>query len=70
MAVTECATDDTLCDITDSCSLASNWGGINQLITQVLSRVTLEDIRQPERQLRLVREAVPLTSLIELVNLP
>ncbi len=70
VAVTECATDDTLCDITDSCSLASNWGGINQLITQVLSRVTLEDIRQPERQLRLVREAVPLTSLIELINLP
>ncbi|MAK90978.1 MAG: SUF system Fe-S cluster assembly regulator [Oceanospirillaceae bacterium] len=69
VAVTECATDDASCDITDSCSLASNWGGINQLITQVLSRVTLADIREPERQLKLVKETLPMTSMIDLVNL-
>ncbi|MAD43401.1 MAG: SUF system Fe-S cluster assembly regulator [Oceanospirillaceae bacterium] len=70
VAVTECATDETSCDITDTCSLASNWGGINQLITQVLSRVTLADIREPERQLKLVRESMPMTSMIDLINLP
>lgn len=69
VAVTDCAADADLCDITDSCSLASHWGGINQLITQVLSRITLADIRQPERQQKLVKEALPLTSFIELVNL-
>ncbi|UXD88038.1 MULTISPECIES: SUF system Fe-S cluster assembly regulator [Thalassolituus] len=69
VALTECAADDHQCDITASCSLSSNWGGINQLITQVLARVTLQDIRNPERQEQLVRDAVPLTSFIELVNL-
>jgi len=69
VAVTECATDDTACDITDSCSLASNWGGVNQMITQVLSRVTLADIREPERQLQLVKDALPMTTMIDLVNL-
>ena len=69
VALTDCAADEDACDITHSCSLSSNWGGVNQLITQVLARVTLNDIRQPERQQQLVKEAVPLTSFIELVDL-
>lgn len=68
VALTECASDDHQCDITASCSLSSNWGGINQLLTQVLARVTLQDIRDPQRQEQLIRATVPLTSFIELVN--
>lgn len=69
IALTECAAADHQCDITDSCSLSTSWGGINQLLTQVLARITLQDIRNPERQEQLLRDTVPLTSFIELVNL-
>ena len=68
VALTECAAEEHQCEITASCSLASNWGGINQLLTQVLARVTLQDIRNPQRQEQLIRDTVPLTSFIELVN--
>jgi FeS assembly SUF system regulator len=69
VALTDCAANEDVCDITHSCSLSSNWGGVNQLITQVLARVTLNDIRQPERQQQLVRDSVPNTSFIDLIDL-
>ncbi|MBQ0728920.1 MAG: SUF system Fe-S cluster assembly regulator [Thalassolituus oleivorans] len=69
VALTECSTDDHHCDITENCSLASNWGGINQLLMQVLSRVTLEDLRNPQVQDRLYRELVQQSPRIQLLNL-
>lgn len=69
VALTECSSDEDLCDITASCSLSSSWGGVNQLLIKVLTRVTLQDIRNPERQEQLVQSMVPMTSFIELVSL-
>ena len=69
VALTECSVDDHQCDITAHCSLASNWGGINQLLMQVLARVTLEDVRNPVLQDRLYRDLIDQSARIQLVNL-
>lgn len=69
VAVTECVSDDHACEITESCSLSSHWGGINQLLVSILARVTLQDIRHPERQEQLIKEVLPTTSFIQLVSL-
>lgn len=68
VALTECSSDEDLCDITASCSLSSSWGGVNQLLVKVLTRVTLQDIRNPERQEQLVQSMVPMTSFIDLIS--
>lgn len=46
IAVTECASDDNNCEITEQCSLSDNWPGINQLVINVFRQISLEDVRQ------------------------
>jgi FeS assembly SUF system regulator len=68
--ITECSsTDDHGCDITASCSLSENWGGINQVLVLVLSSITLGHIREPESMHRWLRNWQPATDRIPLVNL-
>jgi len=69
VALTECSADDNHCEITDSCSLASNWTGINDLLLRVLGGITLEDIRNPDVQDRLHLDIVNQLQRIQLINL-
>lgn len=69
VALTQCSTDGEPCEITDDCSLSGSWGGINILLMQVLARVTLEDVRNPQVQERLYKELTDPSHRIQLVNL-
>jgi len=46
VSVTECASEDNNCEITDQCSLSDNWPGINQLVVSVFRQISLEDVRK------------------------
>lgn len=66
--LTECSVSDTQCDITTSCSLADNWGGINQIVAHLLGAISLSDIRNPESLQRLTQvwqngDRIPLLNL-------
>ena len=68
--ITECSsTDDHGCEITSSCSLSDNWGGINQVLVMVLSSITLAHIRQPESLQRWLRNWQPANDRIPVVHL-
>lgn len=69
ISLTECSADDSRCEIIDSCSLASNWTGINDLLLRVLEGITLDDIRNPDVQDKLHRDIVDQFQRIQLVNL-
>jgi FeS assembly SUF system regulator len=69
ISLTECSADDNHCEITDSCSLSSNWTGINELLLRVLSGITLDDIRNPDVQDQLHSDIVDQLQRIQLVNL-
>ncbi|WP_369857371.1 SUF system Fe-S cluster assembly regulator [Candidatus Thalassolituus haligoni] len=69
VSLTECSTVESDCDITDSCSLAGNWGGINQVLTLVLSGISLHDIRYPHTLQRITASLALSTDQIHLVNL-
>jgi len=69
ISLTECSADDNHCEITESCSLASNWTGINDLLLRVLRDITLDDIRNPEVQNTLHHQIVDQLQRIQLVNI-
>ena len=58
ISLTECSADDNNCEITESCSLASNWTGINDLLLGVLGNITLADISNPDEQVELKHQNV------------
>lgn len=68
ISLTECSSDDAQCEIIDSCSLSTSWNGINQLLVQMLSSVSLQDLRRPDRQQQLLESTLPISPLIDLVN--
>lgn len=68
VSLTECTSDDVQCEIMDSCTLSSNWNGINQLLVQVLSSISLQDLRNPKRQEQLIQSTVQMKSYIELIS--
>jgi FeS assembly SUF system regulator len=69
VSLTECSTVESGCDITDSCSLAENWGGINQVLRLVLSGISLHDIRHPQALQRITACLTLSTDQIPLTNL-
>lgn len=69
IALTECSQDHHTCDITEQCSLSDSWGGINQLIMQMMGRITLEDVRNPAIVDKLYRQMISESPRIQLVNL-
>lgn len=69
ISLTECSADDNHCEITDSCSLSSNWTGVNDLLLRVLGGISLEDIRNPDVQDKLHHDIVDQLQRIQLVNL-
>ena len=69
IALTECSTETSACDITDTCNLSDSWGGINQLILQMMSRISLEEVRNPNVVDKLYRQMVQQSPMIQLVNL-
>ena len=68
VSLTECTSDDAQCEIMDSCSLSGNWNGINQLLVQVLSSISLQDLRNPKRQEQLIQSTAQMKSYIELIS--
>ncbi len=69
IALTECSQDHHVCDITDTCNLSDGWGGINQLIMQMMGRISLEDVRNPQIVDKLYRQLMDESPRIQLVNL-
>ncbi len=69
IALTECSQDHNVCDITDTCDLSDGWGGINQLIMQMMGRITLQDVRNPQIVDKLYRQLMDESPRIQLVNL-
>lgn len=71
--LTECSSLDDGCDITDSCSLSSHWGGINQIVSRLLASISLEDIRDPKALARFTQswqKNWQSGDLIPVLNLP
>lgn len=67
--LTECSVSETECDITNNCSLSENWGGINQIVAQLLAAISLSDIRNPSALTRLTQVwqngyRIPLLNLV------
>lgn len=69
VSLTECSADENNCEITESCSLATNWTGINDLLLKVLGGITLDDIRNPDVQEKLHKDILDQFQKIQLVNL-
>ena len=69
VSLTECSADDNACEITASCSLSSNWSGINELLLGVLGGITLDDLRHPEVHEQLHQDITQQLHKIQLVNL-
>lgn len=66
--IADCAQEDYDCEI-ENCSLVNHWSGINKLLEQFLARVSLEDIREPERQERKIDAVLADDFFIEVRNL-
>lgn len=47
IAVTECSTHSTSCDLGGSCPMQENWIRINLAIRESLARITLADMARP-----------------------
>jgi FeS assembly SUF system regulator len=69
ISLTECSADDNHCEITESCSLASNWTGINDILLRVLGGISLADMRNHDLQDQLHQDIVDQLQKIQLVNL-
>lgn len=69
VSLTECSADDNHCEITDSCSLSSNWAGVNDVLLRVLKGITLDDIRNPDAQEQLHSDIIDQFKKIQLINL-
>ncbi|MCW8331428.1 SUF system Fe-S cluster assembly regulator [Photobacterium sp. SDRW27] len=48
VAITECSVKEGLCHIEDHCEIRDNWRGINRVIYDSLSQVTLQDMLSQE----------------------
>lgn len=70
VALTECSHDEHDCDIENTCSLANRWVGINQLLIQLLSRISLADLQDPTLLNNLAKDMMANASQISLVNIP
>ena len=46
-AITECGTDETLCRLTDHCSVMSRWRELGDQVNHLLTKTTLEDLISP-----------------------
>ncbi|MGB1091675.1 MAG: SUF system Fe-S cluster assembly regulator [Oceanobacter sp.] len=47
MRLTECSTEGSDCEITETCSLSDHWGSINDILLLVLGGISLEELRNP-----------------------
>lgn len=55
LALTECSSEEGLCDQESSCSVRFNWQKVNQLVLHALEKMTLAEFITPE--------AVPLVRM-------
>lgn len=66
--IADCVDVDYECEV-PNCTLVNHWSGINKLLEQFLARVSLEDIREPERQERKIDAVIADDFFIQLRNL-
>ncbi len=50
IALTECCKEDCYCELAEGCSLNSNWGHINRLITDQLSAISIDDMSHQQQR--------------------
>ncbi len=50
LAITECSTLDSHCDLEEGCPVGHAWQGINRVIVSALEHVTLADLADPPRE--------------------
>lgn len=46
ISLTKCATDHEACDLLAHCALKSNWGFINEIVTDILHKISLFDMSE------------------------
>ncbi|WP_221799714.1 SUF system Fe-S cluster assembly regulator [Oceanobacter mangrovi] len=69
LTLTECSSTESDCEITEQCSLAGNWVGINQVLGMVLAGISLNDIRHPAGLQRLADSFKSSNEHIHLVSI-
>lgn len=69
LTLASCGQDDSDCELAHSCTLPTQWGGLNQLLAHVLARISLLDLRKLPKQDELIRQAVEDAPFIKLVNI-
>lgn len=50
VAITECSTDDSHCDLEPTCQVGNAWQKINRAIRAALEDIRLADLRSPPRE--------------------
>lgn len=62
VAMTDCCSEDTSCELSGGCDMEAHWSIINQLVGQLLSVISLADLRADS-----VGSRVDLLSLLQRV---
>jgi FeS assembly SUF system regulator len=44
IALTECSTQQSVCDLASTCGLKTNWSYLNQIVTNMFEQITLADM--------------------------
>ena len=61
IAITECSTDESNCELESLCHVGDAWQKINRALRLALSEITLADLRQPPREFAPMNLGKPMT---------
>lgn len=68
IAITDCAQEDHDCEI-EKCPLGNRWASINSWLIEFLSRISLQDLRDPKRQHQKIESVLAEPAFIAVQNL-
>lgn len=68
IAITDCAHDQHQCEI-EQCPLGSRWTSINSWLVEFLARISLQDLRDPNRQQHKIEAVLADPQFIDVRNL-
>jgi FeS assembly SUF system regulator len=61
IAITECSTDESNCELESLCHVGNAWQKINRALRLALSEITLADLRRPPRDFAPMNLGKPMT---------
>jgi FeS assembly SUF system regulator len=66
VAITECSTAQSRCELESNCQVGGAWQKINQAIRGALDDINLAELEQPPRKFPPVEVSIPVESLLRL----